>query len=149
MAVTVQRQCASAVTERSQDACVGSASANGTTILLCDLRTHAWQSALGTTAKLGWRKAPSAGEMQARSTCHNPTTPLSLALYLSALTMREIRLVMAPLDPGHAGEALLHRLRMQGEHDGASPAELRHRPRWRLWSPNAPCSAPGNRAPTS
>ena len=43
-----------------------------------------------------------------------PTTPLSLALCLSALTMREIRLVIAPLDPGHEGEALLNRIRMQG-----------------------------------
>ena len=38
----------------------------------------------------------------------------SLALCLSALTMREIRLVIAPLDPGHDGEALLNRIRMQG-----------------------------------
>jgi hypothetical protein len=44
----------------------------------------------------------------------NPTTPLSLALCLSALPMREIRLVIAPLDPGHEGEALLNRIRMQG-----------------------------------
>ena len=43
-----------------------------------------------------------------------PTTPLSLALCLSALPMREIRLVIAPLDPGHEGEALLNRIRMQG-----------------------------------
>jgi len=42
-----------------------------------------------------------------------PTTPLSLALCLSALTMREIRLVITPLDPGHEGEALLNRIRMQ------------------------------------
>jgi len=47
----------------------------------------------------------------------NPTTPLSSALRFSALTMREIRLVMAPLDPGHKGEALLNRIRMQGQHD--------------------------------
>jgi hypothetical protein len=45
---------------------------------------------------------------------YNPTTPLSLALCLSALTMRKIRLVIAPLDPGHVGEALLNRIRMQG-----------------------------------
>jgi hypothetical protein len=45
---------------------------------------------------------------------HNPTTPLSLALCLSALTMREIRLVIASLNPGHEGEALLNRIRMQG-----------------------------------
>src|SRR5262249_48854364 len=44
----------------------------------------------------------------------NPTTPLSLALCLSALTMREIRLVIASLNPGHEGKALLNRIRMQG-----------------------------------
>jgi len=48
---------------------------------------------------------------------YNPTTPLSSALRFSALTMREIRLVIAPLDPGHKGEALLNRIRMQGQHD--------------------------------
>ena len=37
-----------------------------------------------------------------------------LALCLSALPMREIRLVIAPLDPSHEGEALLNRIRMQG-----------------------------------
>ena len=47
----------------------------------------------------------------------NPTTPLSSALRFSALTMREIRLVIAALDPGHEGEALLNRIRMQGQHD--------------------------------
>jgi len=45
---------------------------------------------------------------------HSPTTPLSLALCLSALTMCEIRLVITPLDPGYKGEALLNRIRMQG-----------------------------------
>jgi FMN phosphatase YigB (HAD superfamily) len=42
----------------------------------------------------------------------NPTTPLSLALCFSALTMCKIRLVIAPLEPGHKGEALLNRIRM-------------------------------------
>jgi len=31
--------------------------------------------------------------------------------------MRDIRLVIAPLDPSHEGEALLNRIRMQGQHD--------------------------------
>jgi len=43
-----------------------------------------------------------------------PTTPLSSALRFSALPMRERRLVIAPLDPGHEGEALLNRRRLQG-----------------------------------
>jgi len=46
-----------------------------------------------------------------------PTTPLSLAFRFSALTMREIRLVITPLDPGHAGQALCNRICMQGQHD--------------------------------
>jgi hypothetical protein len=46
-----------------------------------------------------------------------PTTPLSLALCFSALTMGKIRLVIAPLDPGHKGEALLNRIRMEGQHN--------------------------------
>ena len=48
---------------------------------------------------------------------HNPTTPLALALCLSALTMREICLVITSLNPGHEGEALLNRIRMQRQHD--------------------------------
>ena len=43
---------------------------------------------------------------------NNPTTPLSLPLCFSAFTMCKIRLVIAPLDPGHKGEALLNRIRM-------------------------------------
>jgi hypothetical protein len=51
------------------------------------------------------------------NTAVTPTTPLSSALRFSALTMRDIRLVIAPLDPGHEGEALLNRIGMQGQHD--------------------------------
>ena len=47
----------------------------------------------------------------------NPTTPLSLALRFSAFTMREIGLVIAPLDPRHKSEALFNRICMQGQHD--------------------------------
>ena len=47
----------------------------------------------------------------------SPTTPLALALCLSALTMREICLVITSLNPGHEGEALLNRIRMQRQHD--------------------------------
>jgi hypothetical protein len=42
----------------------------------------------------------------------NPTTPLSLALRFSAFTMREIGLVIAPLDPRHKSEALFNRICM-------------------------------------
>ena len=48
---------------------------------------------------------------------NTPTTPLSLPLCFSALTMGKIRLVIAPLDPGHKGEALLNRIRLEGQHN--------------------------------
>ena len=57
MAVTVQRPLTSAVTERDQDAFVGSAMANGTTILPCALRQHDVHAAWGTTATICGRKA--------------------------------------------------------------------------------------------
>ncbi len=72
MAVTVQRQFASAVTEISQDAFVGSAIANGTTIILFDLRKHDFQAELGTKAKRCWRKDLYHVAMHALATFHNP-----------------------------------------------------------------------------
>ena len=56
-----------------------------------------------------------------------PYNATFLALCLSALTMCAICLVIAPLGPSHDGEALFNRIRMQGQHDFESPAELRHR----------------------
>jgi hypothetical protein len=56
MAVTVQMQFTSAVTEMYQDAFVGSAIENGTTIIQFDLRQHDFHSELGTQAKIWWRK---------------------------------------------------------------------------------------------
>ena len=50
MAVTVQMQFTSAVTEMYQDAFVGTAIENGTTIIRFDLRKHDFQSELGTKA---------------------------------------------------------------------------------------------------
>jgi hypothetical protein len=49
MAVTVQMQFESAVTERYQDAFVGSSIENGATIITFDLRTLDFQHALGAT----------------------------------------------------------------------------------------------------
>ena len=49
MAVTVQMQFESAVTEMYQDAFVGSSIENGTTIIQFDLRKLDFQRALGTT----------------------------------------------------------------------------------------------------
>jgi hypothetical protein len=72
MAVTVQMQFASAVTEMYQNAFVGSSIENGTTILQFDLRKLAFQRALETTSTLCWRKAPSHVDIHELSTFHNP-----------------------------------------------------------------------------
>ena len=72
MAVTVQMQFESAVTEMYQDAFVGSALENGTTIILFDLRKHVFHAELGTKDRLCWRKEPYAVEIHELSTFHNP-----------------------------------------------------------------------------
>jgi hypothetical protein len=56
MAVTVQMQFESVVTEIYQDAFVGSSIENGTTIIQFDLRKHNFHQELGTQATLCWRK---------------------------------------------------------------------------------------------
>jgi hypothetical protein len=72
MAVTVQRQCESVVTELSQDAFVGSSSDNGTTIMQFDLRKRDFQCVLGTTAPICWRQEPYHVDIHELSTCHHP-----------------------------------------------------------------------------
>jgi hypothetical protein len=72
MAVTVQMQFESAVTERYQDAFVGSSIENGATIITFDLRKLDFQRALGTTSTIGWRKAPYHVDIHELSTFHNP-----------------------------------------------------------------------------
>ena len=72
MAVTVQRQLASAVTEMSQDAWVGAALEHGTTLILFALRQHAFPQALGPQATRGWRPAADHGKVPALLTFHHP-----------------------------------------------------------------------------
>ena len=72
MAVTVQRQFESVVTEIYQDAFVGSSIENGTTVIQFDLRQHNCQQELGTQATLCWRKASSHVDGHALSTLHHP-----------------------------------------------------------------------------
>jgi hypothetical protein len=72
MAVTVQMQFESAVTERYQDAFVGSSIEDGATIIQFDLRTYALQHELGTTATICWRQDLSHIDIPALSTLHNP-----------------------------------------------------------------------------
>ena len=72
MAVTVQMQFASVVTEIYQDALVGSSIENGTTVIPCDLRRHNCHQELGTQATLCWRKASSHVDVHALSPFHQP-----------------------------------------------------------------------------
>jgi hypothetical protein len=72
MAVTVQMQFTSAVTERYQDAFVGSSMENGTTMIIFDLRKHNFHQELGTKATLSWRKASDHVDVHELSTFHNP-----------------------------------------------------------------------------
>src|SRR2546429_1079549 len=74
MAITVQMQFASAVTEMYQDAFVGSSIENGVTIITFDLRQHDFQQELGTPARLCWRKESSHVEVHELSTLHHPIT---------------------------------------------------------------------------
>jgi len=72
MAITVQMQLTSAVTELYQDAFVGSSIENGTTVIQFDLRQHDFHQALGTQATLSWRKESSHVDVHELSTFHNP-----------------------------------------------------------------------------
>src|SRR3989475_9903141 len=72
MAVTVQMQFTSAVTEMYQDAFVGSSMENGTTMIIFDLRNDDFHQELGTKATLSWRKASYHVDVHELSTFHNP-----------------------------------------------------------------------------
>jgi hypothetical protein len=91
MAVTVQMQFTSAVTEMYQDAFVGSSIENGTTIITFDLRQHDFQQELGTQARLCWRKESYHVDVHELSTFHNPITyrfVLAQGSYLDAQNQR-------------------------------------------------------------
>ena len=72
MAVTVQMQFESVVTEMYQDAFVGSSIENGATIMMFDLRKLDFQRELGTTSPICWRKEPYHVDIHELSTFHNP-----------------------------------------------------------------------------
>jgi Transposase len=72
MAVTIQMQFASAVTELYEDAFVGSSMENGTTIITFDLRQHDFHQELGTQARLWWRKESYHVDVHELSPFHNP-----------------------------------------------------------------------------
>jgi Transposase len=72
MAITVQMQFESAVTEMYQDAFVGSSIENGVTIITFDLRQHDFQRELGTASTIAWRQESSQVDVHELSTFHNP-----------------------------------------------------------------------------
>jgi hypothetical protein len=72
MAVTVQMQFESAVTEMYQDAFVGSSIENGATIITFDLRQRDLPHELGAPSTLFWRKEAYHVEVHELSTFHNP-----------------------------------------------------------------------------
>src|SRR5262249_36843289 len=72
MAVNVQLQFTSAVTERYQDAFVGSSIENGATIIQFDLRQHDFHDDLGTQATICWRQDSYHVDVHELSPFHNP-----------------------------------------------------------------------------
>src|SRR5262245_3421949 len=72
MAVTVQMQFESAVTELYEDVFIGSSIENGTTIIQFDLRKLDFQRVLETPSTICWCKAPYTVEVHELSTFHNP-----------------------------------------------------------------------------
>ena len=72
MAVTVQMQFESAVTEMYQDAFVGSSIENGATIITFDLRQRDFHHELGAPSTLYWRKEAYHVDIHELSTFHNP-----------------------------------------------------------------------------
>jgi len=72
MAITVQMQFESTVTEIYQDAFVGSSIEDGATIITFDLRQHALPPDVGTTSTLSWRKEAYHVDIHELSTFHNP-----------------------------------------------------------------------------
>src|SRR5262247_226480 len=72
MAVTVQMQFESAVTELYQDAFVGSSIENGATIITFDLRQRNFQPAVRVPSTLAWRQEAYHVDIHELSTFHHP-----------------------------------------------------------------------------
>ena len=96
MAITVQMQFASAVTERYQDAFVGSSMENGVTMITFDLRQHDFHQELGTQARLCWRKASYHVDVHELSPFHNPMTYRFIVAQGSSLNDQHQRMYFTP-----------------------------------------------------
>src|SRR5438309_4787181 len=100
MAVTVQMQFTSAVTELYQDAFVGSAMENGTTIIQFDLRQHDFHDELGTPATICWRKESYHVDVHELSTFHNPMTYRFIVAQGSYVNDKDQRMYFTPTIKG-------------------------------------------------
>jgi hypothetical protein len=96
MAITVQMQFTSAVTEIYQDAFVGSSIENGTTVIQFDLRKHDFHQELGTKATLCWRKESYHVDVHELSTFHNPMTYRFIVAQGSYLNDQNQRVYFTP-----------------------------------------------------
>jgi len=92
----VQRQFESVVTERYQDAFVGSSIANGTTVSQFALRKHDFHRELGLKARLWWRDAFYHVDVHELSTFHNPIPSRFLMAQGSYLDDQHQRLYCTP-----------------------------------------------------
>src|SRR5215831_11219389 len=100
MAVTVQMQFESAVTERYQDAFIGSSIEDGATIITFDLRKLDFQRALGTTSTICWRKAPYHVDIHELSTFYNPIKYRFMVAQGSYLNAQHQRVYFTPAIQG-------------------------------------------------
>jgi Transposase, Mutator family. len=96
MAITVQMQFESAVTEMYQDAFVGSSIENGATIITFDLRQRDFQPELGATSTLSWRKEAYHVDIHELSTFHNPIKYRFILAQGSYLDAQNQRLYFTP-----------------------------------------------------
>src|SRR6266853_2229048 len=100
MAITVQMQFTSAVTELYQEAFVGSSIENGTTVIQFDRRKHDFHQELGTKATLCWRKESSHVDVHELSTFHNPILYRFILAQGSYLDDKKQRIYFTPAIKG-------------------------------------------------
>src|SRR3989449_4556960 len=100
MAVMIQMQFASAVTEIDEDAFVGSSRENGTTMIMFALRQHDFHQELGTQATLWWRTDSSHVEVHALSTFHHPILSRCIVAQGSSLDGQQQRRDFTPAITG-------------------------------------------------
>jgi hypothetical protein len=96
MAVTVQMQFESVVTERYEDAFVGSSIENGTTIIQFDLRKLDFQRVLETPSTICWRQEPYSVEIHELSPFHNPIKYRFIVAQGSYLNAQNRRVYFTP-----------------------------------------------------